>query len=52
MKHCQEYGEDFFPYMGRQRFCCRECGDAWFANERREAVQAHRQKRCETEQQA
>ena len=39
---CQQCGNDFTPYVGRQRFCCRECSDAWFANERREAVRRYR----------
>lgn len=39
---CQQCENDFTPYMGRQRFCCRECSDAWFANERREAVRRYR----------
>lgn len=25
-------------YMGRQRFCCRACSDAWYQAERRQAV--------------
>jgi uncharacterized Zn ribbon protein len=47
LKKCQQCDADFFPYMGRQRFCCRECSDAWFQNERREAVKRFR----ETEEQ-
>lgn len=46
MKKCERCGDDFTPYMGRQRFCCRVCSDAWFANERRAAVRRYR----ETEQ--
>ncbi|TFV74113.1 hypothetical protein E4K64_19160 [Bradyrhizobium frederickii] len=42
-KRCQQCGEDFTPYMGRQRFCCRECSDAWFAEERRTAVRRLRE---------
>jgi hypothetical protein len=42
LKKCQQCGEDFVPYMGRQRFCCRECSDTWFQNERREAVKRFR----------
>lgn len=46
MKRCEQCEESFVPYMGRQRFCCRACSDAWFADERREAVKRYR----ETEQ--
>ena len=35
--------------MGRQRFCCRACSDAWFMTERRQAVQAFRQQQGEAE---
>ncbi|WP_298870928.1 hypothetical protein [uncultured Bradyrhizobium sp.] len=42
-KRCQQCNEDFTPYMGRQRFCCRDCSDAWFAEERRTAVRQLRE---------
>jgi hypothetical protein len=45
MKHCENCGNEFLPYSGRQRFCTRECSDGWFANERKEAVAEHRRKR-------
>jgi uncharacterized Zn ribbon protein len=48
MKHCDQCNEPFTPREGKQRFCCRACSDAWFANERREAVKRYR----ETEQSA
>lgn len=43
-KKCQQCSGDFTPYVGRQRFCCRECSDAWFQSERREAVEQFRQR--------
>ena len=46
LKKCQQCGDDFSPYVARLRFCCRACSDAWFAEERREAVRRFR----ETEQ--
>jgi hypothetical protein len=30
------------PFRGGQRFCCEACSDAWFAAERREAVEWYR----------
>lgn len=39
---CENCGAAFVPSMGRQRFCCRTCSDAWFQRERREAVKAFR----------
>jgi hypothetical protein len=50
LKKCQQCGEPFAPYVGRQRFCCRVCSDAWYAAERKEAVALLRQSR-ETEEQ-
>jgi hypothetical protein len=43
MAKCERCGDDFWPRMSGQRFCCKVCGDAWFAEERRAAVQAFRQ---------
>jgi hypothetical protein len=47
MKQCEQCGEPFVSYVGRQRFCCRACSDAWFQNERREAVKQYRQQQQE-----
>jgi hypothetical protein len=43
---CENCGKPFLPtWTGRpSRFCCRACsGDAWFAEERRQAVVFFRQ---------
>jgi DNA-directed RNA polymerase subunit RPC12/RpoP len=42
MKNCDRCNEPFTPREAKQRFCCRACSDAWFANERREAVRRYR----------
>lgn len=39
LKKCQQCGDDFAPYVGRQRFCCTDCAQAFYAAERRRAVQ-------------
>ena len=44
MRRCENCGNEFTPYQGRQRFCCRVCSDAWFAQERREAVRQLRER--------
>src|SRR5262249_27697905 len=36
---CEWCGEPLTPYQSTQRFCCRECNDAWFTEERRQANQ-------------
>ena len=48
-KRCEECGEEFIPYVKRQRCCCRVCSDAYFANERRQAVALLRASRAEVE---
>jgi hypothetical protein len=42
---CENCGKPFLPtWTGRpSRFCCRACSDAWFAEERRQAVVFFRQ---------
>ena len=45
MKHCDRCGEPFIPREAKQRFCCRTCSNAWFAEERREAVRLLRARR-------
>ena len=45
MKRCEECDAEFIPYMARQKFCCRVCSDAWYASERRQAVEFFRQQR-------
>jgi hypothetical protein len=45
LKKCQHCGDDYAPYVGRQRFCCRACSDAWFARERKEGVRLLRESR-------
>jgi hypothetical protein len=35
---CEFCGEDFKPFLPSQRFCCRDCSDEWFRQERREAI--------------
>jgi len=47
MKQCLNCGRDFIPYSSRQKCCCRDCSDAWFANERREAVKQFRELQTE-----
>jgi hypothetical protein len=47
-KICEFCANPFTPIMERQRFCCRVCLDAWFAEERREAVALLRQRNRET----
>jgi len=43
MRRCENCGEPFAVFMGRQRFCCRACSDAWFQEERRQAVEWFRE---------
>jgi hypothetical protein len=43
MKNCDHCDEAFLPREAKQRFCCRACSVAWFANERREAVKRYRE---------
>jgi hypothetical protein len=50
-RRCDRCSEPYVPREAKQRFCCRACSDAWFAEERREAVKHYRQAR-ETEQHA
>jgi hypothetical protein len=45
MTICHQCGREFAPYSSRNRFCCRACDDAWFAEERREGVKLRRQQR-------
>jgi hypothetical protein len=47
---CHQCGQPFAPYSSRNRFCCRACDDAWFAEERREGVKLRRQQRQLQEQ--
>jgi hypothetical protein len=47
MKQCLTCGCDFIPYSNRQKCCCRECSDAHFATERREAVKRFREQQQE-----
>lgn len=47
MRKCERCGDDFVPYVGRQRFCCRACSDAWFQSERKEAVERYRQQQAD-----
>ena len=42
---CDRCSEPYVPREAKQRFCCRACSDAWFANERRQAVQLFREQR-------
>jgi hypothetical protein len=42
---CEQCNKEFVLYVGRQRFCCRACSDAWFNEERREAVKWFREQR-------
>jgi hypothetical protein len=48
---CEACLEKFTPHQQRrnriQRFCCRVCSDAWFADERRAAVEFFRRNRGE-----
>src|SRR6476469_3851611 len=51
--NCEKCNGPFYPHQAGQRFCCRACSVAWFANERREAVRLYRQIReTATEEQA
>jgi predicted RNA-binding Zn-ribbon protein involved in translation (DUF1610 family) len=43
--NCHNCNKEFAPREARARFCCRDCGIEFFANERREAVQRLRQQR-------
>ena len=43
MKKCLTCENDFTPYVGRQRFCCTDCAQAFYAAERRQAVAQFRQ---------
>jgi len=53
MKNCDQCNVPFTPREAKQRFCCRACSDAWFAEERREAVKRQReQQQHEKEQRA
>jgi protein-arginine kinase activator protein McsA len=49
-KSCENCGNPFNQYMDRQRFCCRVCSDAWFQNERRQAVEWFRQRDRDAEE--
>jgi hypothetical protein len=42
--NCQRCSRDFIPHQGGQRFCCRACSDAWYQEERRQAVEWFRTK--------
>lgn len=42
MKCCEQCTKEFEPYVGRQRFCCRACSDAWWQQYRSEAVAERR----------
>jgi hypothetical protein len=48
---CEQCNKEFFLYVARQRFCCRACSDAWFAEERREAVRQFREQREQEKEQ-
>jgi hypothetical protein len=48
---CEECGSEFVPYVGRQRFCCRSCSDAYFAEEKRQALEFFRRNREASEEQ-
>jgi hypothetical protein len=48
---CKSCGEPFSPRQANQRFCSSGCNHAWFAEERRLAVQAFRQSQTEEAQQ-
>ena len=52
LRKCERCGNEFIPYVGRQRFCSRECAGAHHVEERREAVKRYRQSHRETEQSA
>ena len=43
MQNCQWCGEPFRPFISGQRFCTHVCSDAFFKQERRQAVQWFRE---------
>jgi hypothetical protein len=43
---CEQCNEEFIPYVGRQRFCCRGCSDAWWIAYRSRAMAAYRQQQA------
>jgi hypothetical protein len=46
---CGRCNEPYVPREAKQRFCCRACSDAFFADERRRALQLFRAQRSEIE---
>jgi hypothetical protein len=36
---CENCQREMVPYHQDDRFCCRQCSDTWFQEERRQAVE-------------
>lgn len=52
MKHCDTCREPFPAREAKQRFCCPACKVAFFADERRRALEMFRQRASEAESDA